>query len=90
MANAQLREFKTLEKESVRLKRVVADLERDKLILKETFDYLKPKARRRPTCLRRATCVRPGQKLYANLIHNNEAEQSGLHVRKGGLVAPDF
>jgi hypothetical protein len=44
MAKSQLQEFKTLEKENIRLKRIVADLELDKLILKETLDYLKPKA----------------------------------------------
>jgi hypothetical protein len=44
MAKSQLQEFKTLEKENIRLKRIVADLELDKLILRETLDYLKPKA----------------------------------------------
>ena len=44
MAKSQLQEFKTLGKENIRLKRIVADLELDKLILKETLDYLKPKA----------------------------------------------
>ena len=44
MAKSQLQEMKSLEKENTRLKRIVADLELDKLILKETLDYLKPKA----------------------------------------------
>lgn len=44
MAKSQLQEFKVLEKENARLKRIVADLELDKLILKESLDYLKPKA----------------------------------------------
>ena len=44
MGKSQLREFKGLEKENVRLKRIVAELELDKLILKESLDYLKPKA----------------------------------------------
>ncbi len=44
MAKSQLQEMKSLEKENARLKRIVADLELDKLILKETLDYLKPKA----------------------------------------------
>ena len=44
MAKSQLQEFKTLEKENTRLRRVVADLELDKLILKETLAFLKPKA----------------------------------------------
>lgn len=44
MAKSQLQEFKALEKENARLKRIVADLELDKLILKESLDYLKPKA----------------------------------------------
>ena len=41
---ARLTEMKTLEKENQRLKKIVADLELDKLILKESLDYLKPKA----------------------------------------------
>ena len=44
MGKSQLREMKDLEKENSRLKKIVADLELDKLILKETLDYLKPKA----------------------------------------------
>jgi len=44
MGKSQLRELKSLEKENFRLKRIVADLELDKLILKESLDYLKPKA----------------------------------------------
>jgi putative transposase len=36
--------MKSLEKENQRLKKIVADLELDKLILKESLDYLKPKA----------------------------------------------
>ena len=44
MAKSQLAEFKALEKENTRLKRIVTDLELDRLILKETLDYLKPKA----------------------------------------------
>lgn len=44
MGKSQLAEKKALEKENARLKRIVADLELDKLILKETLDYLKPKA----------------------------------------------
>jgi transposase-like protein len=44
MAKSQLQEFKVLEKENARLKRIVADLDLAKLILKESLDYLKPKA----------------------------------------------
>ena len=44
MGKSQLREMKAIEKENVRLKRIVAELELDKLILKESLDYLKPKA----------------------------------------------
>jgi len=44
MNRAGLAEMKTLEKENQRLKKSVADLELDKLILKESLDYLKPKA----------------------------------------------
>ena len=44
MGKSKLHEFKSLEKENTRLKRIVADLELDKLIFKESLDYLKPKA----------------------------------------------
>lgn len=44
MGRSQLSELKALEKENQRLKRIVADLELDKLILKEILDFLKPKA----------------------------------------------
>ena len=43
MGRSQLQEFKTMEKENSRLKKIVAELELDKLILKESLDYLKPK-----------------------------------------------
>jgi len=43
MGKSHLQELKGLEKENPRLKRIVADLELDKLILKESLDYLKPK-----------------------------------------------
>ena len=44
VGKAKLHEFMEMEKENARLKRIVADLELDKLILKESLDYLKPKA----------------------------------------------
>ncbi len=44
MSRSQLSEMKAVEKENQRLKKIVADLELDKLILKEAIDYLKPKA----------------------------------------------
>ena len=44
MGKSKLHEFKSLEKENERLKRIVAELEPDKLILKESLDYLKPRA----------------------------------------------
>ncbi len=44
MGKSQLRALKDMEKENARLKRIVAELELDKLILKESQDYLKPKA----------------------------------------------
>jgi len=44
MGRSQLSELRSLEKENQRLKKIVADLELDKLILKESLDYLKPKA----------------------------------------------
>ena len=44
MGRAKLTEFKALEKENHRLKKILAELELDKLILKESLDYLKPRA----------------------------------------------
>ena len=44
MGKSKLHDFKSLEKENERLKRIVAELELDKLILKESLDYLKPRA----------------------------------------------
>ena len=44
MGKSQLSEFKGLEKENVQLKKIVAELELDKLILRESLDFLKPKA----------------------------------------------
>ena len=44
MGKSKLQEFKSLEKENERLKRIVAELELDKLILKESLDYVKPRA----------------------------------------------
>jgi len=43
MGRSQLLAFKALEKENSRLKKIVAELELDKLILKESLDFLKPK-----------------------------------------------
>jgi len=43
MGKSQLQEFKGLEKENTRLKRIVADLELHTLILKERLNYLKPR-----------------------------------------------
>ena len=40
----QLSEMRLLKKENERLKKIVAPLQLDKLILKESLDYLKPKA----------------------------------------------
>ena len=44
MARSQLSEMKALEKENMRLKKILAELELDKLILKESLDFLKPRA----------------------------------------------
>ncbi len=44
MDRLQLSELKALEKENSRLKKIVAELELDKLILKESLDFLKPRA----------------------------------------------
>jgi len=43
MGRSQLIELKALEKENQRLKKIVSDLELDKLILKESLDFLKPR-----------------------------------------------
>ena len=42
MGKSKLHEFKSLKKENARLKRIVADLELDKLILKESLDLNDP------------------------------------------------
>ena len=44
MGRAKLSECKALEEENQRLKKILAELELDKLILKESLDYLKPRA----------------------------------------------
>ena len=44
LGKPQLSEMKALKKENERLKKIVAHLQLDKLILKESLDYLKPKA----------------------------------------------
>ena len=40
----QLSEMRSLQKENERLKKILAELQLDKLILKESLDHLKPKA----------------------------------------------
>lgn len=44
MNRSQLSEMKSLEKQNARLKKIVAELELDKLILKESLNHLKPRA----------------------------------------------
>ena len=44
MGRSQLSKMRGLEKENTRLKKIVAELELDKLILKESMTYLKPRA----------------------------------------------
>ena len=44
MGRSQLSEMKSLEKENARLKKIVAELELGKLILKESLNHLKPRA----------------------------------------------
>ncbi len=44
MGRDKLSEFRDLEKENARLKKIVAELELDKLILKESLNHLKPRA----------------------------------------------
>ena len=43
MGRSQLSEMKSLQKENDRLKKIVAELELDKLILTESLSFLKPK-----------------------------------------------
>lgn len=43
MVKNQLSKMEALEKENGRLKKIVAELELDKLTLKESLDFLKPK-----------------------------------------------
>ena len=44
MGRSQLSEMKSLAKENARLKKIVAELELDKHILKESLNHLKPRA----------------------------------------------
>lgn len=44
MGRSEMANLKILQKENDRLKRIVAELELDKLILKESLDFLKPRA----------------------------------------------
>ncbi len=44
MGRSQLSELRNLEKENARLKKIVAELELDKLILNESLNHLKPRA----------------------------------------------
>ena len=44
MGRSQLSEMRALERQNVRLKKIVAELELDKLILRESLIYLKPRA----------------------------------------------
>ena len=44
MGRSQLSELKAVKKQNEQLKKIVAELELDKLILKESLDFLKPKA----------------------------------------------
>ena len=44
VGRSQLSEMRALKKENEHLKKIVAELQLDKLILKESLDYLKPKA----------------------------------------------
>jgi len=44
MGRAKFSEFKAMEKENQRLKKIFVELELDKLLLKESLDYLRPRA----------------------------------------------
>jgi len=47
----QLAEMESLKKKNERLKKIVAELQLDKLILKESVDYLKPKLKTMMHCV---------------------------------------
>ena len=44
MGRSQLSEMRALRKENERLKKILTELQLDKLILKESLDHLKPRA----------------------------------------------
>ena len=44
VGRSHLSEMRALEKENERLNEIVAELQLDKMILKESLDYFKPKA----------------------------------------------
>jgi len=44
MGRSHLSEMRSLRKENERLNEIVAELQLDKMILKESLDYFKPKA----------------------------------------------
>ena len=44
LSRLQVSEMKSLKKGNERLKKIVADLQLDKVILKESLDHLKPQA----------------------------------------------
>ena len=44
LGRSHLTEMRSLERENVRMKKIVAELDLDKLILKESLTYLKPRA----------------------------------------------
>ena len=44
MGRSQLSKMRALREENERLKRILTELQVDRLILKESLDYLKPKA----------------------------------------------
>jgi putative transposase len=44
MGRAKFSEFKAMEKENQRSKKFLVELELDKLLLKESLDYLRPRA----------------------------------------------
>ena len=59
MGRSQLSEIRSLEKENTRLKKIVAELELDKLILKESLSYLKPRAWRPGSFVTMPPCGSP-------------------------------
>ena len=79
MGRSQLSEMRAVRKENERLKQILTELQLDNLILKESLDYLKPKA------WRLMGCVRPWSIPVKSWTHQN-----AVHVWYWGCHVPAF